>query len=594
MKKRILLFSIATVIALGLIITAIAQIVSSDDQVKNPSEAESSTDPAESVADIQNLDEAECLHVISTEYLYDGGMHFKVCTVEGCDHVQDKEKCYGGKPDCQHRARCTVCGGEYGELGSHSWSEEWTSVDAESHVHACTTLGCSATSEAEHHAFTAAADGEEKYCSLCGYQASPEIHTHTLTEVAEVLPSCISEGNSLYYICTSCNDIFADPEGLEEIADILDTVTPAIGHISDGKWQTNDNAHWSLCVLCGVELEKSEHLSGTEPQADDARHWFTCVCGKELSLGEHFDDNNDGECDVCGYLLSVVELSPEDKESQAISAEGEVMEEILRPAQITILRPVASGTLTKSSSGAVIDYSNSADGYVMVQYTQNISERLKVKVEGPTTTYTYNLSPQEWTVFPLSDGNGAYKIIVYKNVTGNRYAMILAASINVKLNNEFAPFLRPNQYVNYENATNSTAKAAELVGGIDDTLKKVEAIYSYVVHNISYDYAKAATVQSGYLPDLDMVLKERKGICFDYAALMTGMLRSQNIACKLVVGYADGAYHAWISVWTPERGWVDNAIFFDGTKWQTMDPTFASTGGSNAMQGVTYTSKYIY
>jgi transglutaminase-like putative cysteine protease len=137
-------------------------------------------------------------------------------------------------------------------------------------------------------------------------------------------------------------------------------------------------------------------------------------------------------------------------------------------------------------------------------------------------------------------------------------------------------------------------KGAELSAGKTDTLDKVAAIYSYVVNNISYDYDKVATLQSGYLPDLDQVLAAKKGICFDYAALMAGMLRSQNIACKLVVGYADTAYHAWISVWTPSSGWIDGVIFFDGVSWQMMDPTYASTSGSAVVNRVTYTSKYIY
>ena len=70
--------------------------------------------------------------------------------------------------------------------------------------------------------------------------------------------------------------------------------------------------------------------------------------------------------------------------------------------------------------------------------------------------------------------------------------------------------------------------------------------------NLKYDTKKAKTVQSGYLPDLDKVLAKKKGICFDYAALMTGMLRSQGVPCKLVVGYAGSAYHAWISVWSED------------------------------------------
>ena len=162
--------------------------------------------------------------------------------------------------------------------------------------------------------------------------------------------------------------------------------------------------------------------------------------------------------------------------------------------------------------------------------------------------------------------------------------------------------MRPNQYVDYANATNTVAQAQKLVtdAGASEPLAKVKVIYEYVVNNLTYDTAKAQSVQSGYLPVLDDVLAAKKGICFDYAALMTGMLRSQDVPCKLVVGYAGEAYHAWVSVWTKETGWVDGAIYFDGTTWHRMDPTFASSGKSSSsiMQyigdGSNYTTKYIY
>ena len=265
----------------------------------------------------------------------------------------------------------------------------------------------------------------------------------------------------------------------------------------------------------------------------------------------------------------------------------------LKPAQITLLKPVASGILVKKNDSATIDYSNTNDGYVMVKFTAATTLKLKVQVKGPTTTYTYNLNPGEWTVFPLSDGNGEYAIKVYKNVVDNKYATVLSLKCNITLDDEFAPFIRPNQYVNYENATNTMNTAASLLNDEMAMLEKVAVIYDFVIKNISYDYNKAATVQSGYLPVLDVVLKEKKGICFDYAALMTGMLRSQNIPCKLVVGYAGTEYHAWISVWSPETGWIDGAIFFNGTNWQRMDPTFAA-GGYKDFDKIDYITKYIY
>ncbi len=258
----------------------------------------------------------------------------------------------------------------------------------------------------------------------------------------------------------------------------------------------------------------------------------------------------------------------------------------------------ASGIKVKSNEYAAIDYSNTKDGYVMVQYTGSTQSRLKAQVKGPVTTYTYNLTPGQWAAFPLSDENGDYQISIYENVVDSKYALVLSASISVNMKDEFAPFLRSNQYVNFDNAPNTVAKARSLTAGVSDPLKKVERIYDFVVGGMTYDKELAATVQSGYTPRLDSVLAKMSGICFDYAALMTGMLRSQGVPAKLVVGYAGDAYHAWIHVWSESTGWVDGVIYFDGVNWKRMDPTFASSGGSGMLEyignGNNYIAKYFY
>lgn len=262
--------------------------------------------------------------------------------------------------------------------------------------------------------------------------------------------------------------------------------------------------------------------------------------------------------------------------------------------------PEASGTAIKEKNDAVIDYSNIADGYIMCRYKASIDKRLKVQVEGPTTKYTYDLVAGDWATFPLSDGNGSYKVGIYKNVSGNKYSKITSVSFNVTLKDEFAPFLRPNQYVNYEYAVKTVEKARELTKDREDVLDKVAAIYDYVVQNFAYDDELAATVTSGYLPDLDAVMARKKGICFDYAALMAGMLRSREIPCKLIVGYAGDVYHAWLSVYSEKTGWVEGAIYFDGKTWMRMDPTFASTGGNTKTvqqfigDSKNYSAKYFY
>ncbi len=287
------------------------------------------------------------------------------------------------------------------------------------------------------------------------------------------------------------------------------------------------------------------------------------------------------------------------QETIAIEEEAAALAQPPDPAIPVVLECTAPGTQENRGATAVVDYSNAADGYVMVEFFGECDTRLKARVIGPATTYTYNLPIGEWTVFPLSDGSGEYKVVIYRNVSGSSYATEMTTKFTVELNDEFAPFLRPNQYVNYSNSPNTIARGQELCVGITDPLEKVAAVYDHVVDTFVYDYDRAANVKSGYLPVLDSVLAEEKGICFDYAAVMTAMLRSQKIPCKLVVGYAGSVYHAWISVWTEENGWLDGAIFFDGQTWKRMDPTFASSGQRSDdimdyIENGEYTVKYLY
>lgn len=272
------------------------------------------------------------------------------------------------------------------------------------------------------------------------------------------------------------------------------------------------------------------------------------------------------------------------------------------PAVSTVLMPVASGTVVKKNAKAEIDASNTKDGYVMIRYLAGGTPKLKVIITGPSgTKYTYNLkSDSDFEVFPLSDGNGKYKVGVYKNVSGTKYSTAYSVSLDVTLADEFAPFVRPNQYVNYTPDSKTVKLGKELTANCTDTLSKIKAVYNYVVENITYDKQLAATVQSGYIPNVDAVLEKKTGICFDYAAVMASMLRSQDIPVKLVVGYTGSVYHAWISAYSSEDGWIDGIIFFNGKSWKLMDPTFASSGNSSQKimdyisNDANYQAKFLY
>lgn len=111
----------------------------------------------------------------------------------------------------------------------------------------------------------------------------------------------------------------------------------------------------------------------------------------------------------------------------------------------------------------------------------------------------------------------------------------------------------------------AAAKASELCVGITETRAKVETVIGYVTRTMLYDHLKARTVKRGYRPNPDATLAAGRGICWDFAALVAAMLRGVGVRCRVVIGWADGEYHAW------------NEVLLDGT-WVRYDVTATITG----------------
>ena len=256
-----------------------------------------------------------------------------------------------------------------------------------------------------------------------------------------------------------------------------------------------------------------------------------------------------------------------------------------------VLTGQADGTVTYGSEGVTIDASHISEGYIMVSYT-GTNEKVKLQITGPDeVVYTYDLHG-DYETFPLTAGSGSYTVGVFENIEGTSYSTLFTQTIDVKIDDEFGPYLYANQYVNFNGDSKVVEKAEELSKPCNDDLEVIEQVYNYMISNFTYDYDKAESVQSGYLPDVDEVFEAQTGICFDYAAVMAAMLRSQRIPTRLEVGYAGDVYHAWISTYIEEQGWVNGIIQFDGKNWELMDPTFASTS-SKPKDFITNTDEYI-
>ncbi len=179
--------------------------------------------------------------------------------------------------------------------------------------------------------------------------------------------------------------------------------------------------------------------------------------------------------------------------------------------------------------------------------SKKTTKKLKLRVVIGDTTLDYDLpNTGENIVVPLQMGNGKYKITLYENTSGKKYAAAGSITITAKLTRKDGAFLYPNQYVNYNAKTKAVAQADALCKGKNES-NTFDTVCTYM-KSFAYDYIKAINIKPGMLPDIEGSWDKRMGVCQDLAAITCCMMRSQGIPAKLVIGYADKSYHAWTVV----------------------------------------------
>ena len=227
----------------------------------------------------------------------------------------------------------------------------------------------------------------------------------------------------------------------------------------------------------------------------------------------------------------------------------------------------------------LVDTSRSSKGFFGLHCTSD--KKIKVQVFKDDDVYTYDVVTGKDQIYPFQLGDGSYTIKVMKNIADTKYSELYATSVDVSLDNEFEPFLRPNQYAEYTEDSDCVKRAAELAAQAGDSNEFITNVFDYVCDSIKYDKKKAETVQSGYIPDPDETMETGKGICIDYASLAASMLRSQGIPTKIIFGYVgeDGElYHAWNMYYTKESGWVTVEFEVNEGEWNRLDLTFSANG----------------
>ena len=202
--------------------------------------------------------------------------------------------------------------------------------------------------------------------------------------------------------------------------------------------------------------------------------------------------------------------------------------------------------------------------------------------------YCFKINAQQYEVIPLTGGSGTYTIQISRKVDYDRRTpslyTIYTAELHVTMDNEFAPYLNPNKYVNYTQDSEIVKIASALTENLGSTADKIAAIYNYVIDNYAYnesrdeailtDYEIGVTmILGGYASERisDAVLYENVYMQFDCAAYTAAMLRSQGIPSRVVVGDltddADPVITAWVEVYSDAQGWIDDDFYLKGENW---------------------------
>ena len=235
---------------------------------------------------------------------------------------------------------------------------------------------------------------------------------------------------------------------------------------------------------------------------------------------------------------------------------------------VCFLFACAGTALAAETTG--LDLNNQENGSISYGLDASATGEFKLMLQKQGgTKYYYDLKQGHKESFALQFGNGEYTVTLLQKISGTQYRVLKAQKVTLELEDNKKVFLNSVQNVKWQDTDQAIIKAQALTANLKTDSEKIAAIYNYVINNVKYDQAKANTVKSGYLPNINTTYSTNKGICYDYASLFGAMLRSVGIPTKLVMGtstYTKDTYHAWNEVYSSTEN-----------QWLTIDTTVDAT-----------------
>ena len=146
--------------------------------------------------------------------------------------------------------------------------------------------------------------------------------------IPEESATCSAVGKAAHYQCSVCGTQFDESRAVKTENELTLPMDPTAHRFGD--WQSGGNdAHTRVCALNGEHRETAlcsggtatcteravcdtchgaygettPHGYGSAWETDEEGHFHLCECGDTADRTAHLDDDGDGNCDTCGYVM---------------------------------------------------------------------------------------------------------------------------------------------------------------------------------------------------------------------------------------------------------------------------------------------------
>ena len=251
--------------------------------------------------------------------------HTRICKRD-TSHTET-ENCHDGTATCTHKAVCTVCGGEYGEMAAHSFTAEKaeaqylksaaTCTEKAIYYKSCAVCGLSSEGTADEATFfsgnaldhnwgawTQNSD-EKTHTRICKRDTS-----HTETENChDGTATCTHKA-----VCTVCGGEYGEMAAHSFTAEKAEAQ-----YLKSAATCTEKAIYYKSCAVCGLSSEGTadeatffsgnalDHNWGAWTSNEDGTHTRTCTvdgCSAGTQTENCIDANKDHKCDICDYIIS--------------------------------------------------------------------------------------------------------------------------------------------------------------------------------------------------------------------------------------------------------------------------------------------------